>query len=719
MFLTALCLLMTFSVVYWSNRMVRSPLKGIENQLVDLSFQVRTTHRERTPLSLDQIVIIDIDDASIERLGRTQFWPRAYDAQVIRYINSGSPLAIGIDYLYTESDSLPSSYRQLLRSRGVDNISTVMNAMSTDHELGEAIAEGGNVYLSFYDDNELVDSLIPDPVLDKMRLLRSDSLKEIDIPELTYPILPIDEFTDVAAAVGSIAMPSDQDGTVRTYRALQEIPIPTENRYYAGNFPFYMLMDAYGLGADDVHLSDQGIAVGDKSFIPLRKDGTFRINWLSEDEEFRYISYYKVLEGMVPAEFFAGKFVFFGTSASGLQDLKTVPVGNDKMPGVEVHAVAFMNMVNQDFITEMDEWATLPYFALISLIMVALFLLLRPLFGFVVAVILIATEMFGFFLYFMPTYNIIFPVVTLMLLTLLAYLSSSLYIYFIRERKSRRLKNAFGTYVSPEVVEQISRDSSSLHLGGERKELTVLFSDIRGFTSYSEKMQPEQIVAVLNDYLSRMSAAIFKHKGTIDKFIGDAIMAIFGAPIPQADHATRACKVALDMVRELKVFNDEQIKNGGAPLSIGIGINTGDMTVGNIGSEKRFDYTVIGDSVNLGSRLEGLTKMFGVNIIVSEFTYEKSDRSVLVFRELASVIVKGRDNAVNVYELRGDTQAQRLFVEQWDMALKAFKQKDFEHARRLFEAFDNDLAAKYYVERCHEFEQKPEEFTLTLKMESK
>jgi adenylate cyclase len=718
-----LCLGLTKSLVYFSSRMVRSPIAGLENQLIDLSFQVRTGSRMHATLPIDQLVIIDIDDASIERLGRTSLWPRSYDARVIRHINAGSPYALGIDYLYTESDALPKEYERELKRQGFADASSIVEAMSTDQQLAEAMAEGGNTYLSFYDDDARADSLLSDDARTFLRILPGDSLP---IQRLHYPVLPIRSFSRQAAAIGSISMPTDQDGSVRFYQALQRIDMGDSSWSYVANFPVYMLLDAYGISPDSVKATEQGLKVADSLLLPLDSDGSFRLNWLNSDDKIRYISYYKVLEGLVPSEFFENKFVFFGTSASGLQDLKTVPSQSDKMPGVEVHAIAFLNIMNRHYLKEYKEWELLPYFVLCSFVLVILFLMLRPLFGFVAAVALMAAEMFGFILYVVPVYQLVFPIVTLMALTFFAYLSTSLFIYFVRERKSRRLKSAFSTYVSPEVVEQIARDSSLLHLGGERKRLTVLFSDIRSFTSYSEKLSPEEIVAVLNDYLSRMSSTIFKQKGTIDKFIGDAIMAIFGAPIPQKDHAHRACVVALEMMKELALFNAQQRELGAEELQIGIGLNTGDMTVGNIGSEKRFDYTVIGDAVNLGSRLESLTKKFGVNIIISEFTLGEINSDAFFYRELGSVIVKGRDGAVRVFELMDYSQSNSLLseaLETWRNAVSAFQSQQFETASTLFEKFlvyrPGDEAAQHYRQKCDRYKQFPDEYTWIIRMESK
>jgi len=720
------CTALAELLVYTSGLMLRPPLQGLENQLVDVAFQVRLNNPVHQSVPVDQIVIVDIDDASIQRLGRTQLWPRAYDAHAISYIASGNPRAIGIDFLYTEPDTLSDVYAELLRGEGFSNPEGILEAMRTDDSLAHAIANAGNVYLSFFDEDEGVtrsDSLLQNTGL---RLIPGDEGSARAIPNINRPVFPVADFANGARAVGAISMPSMQDGSVRHYQLVQQVSSQSGQLSYVGNFPLYMLLDEFGLNERDVAVSSTGLRLAEGVEVPLSDRGSFRINWLGSEENIRYISFYKVIQEMIPAEFFEGKYVFFGTSASGLQDLKTVPCRAEKMPGVEVHAVAFLNMINGAFIREVSTREARPYFFLLAMVFVGIFLIIRPILSFIISIALVFAQLSSFILIVLPKYSVSMPFVTLMLITLLCYIFSSLYIYFIRERKSRRLKSAFASYVPRDVVDKIARDSSAVKLGGEKKVLTVLFSDIRGFTAYSEKLDPQDLVAVLNNYLSEMSEVIFKYKGTIDKFIGDAIMAMFGAPIHQPDHADLACNVALDMIITLQRLNKEQAQKGLPPLRIGIGLNTGEMTVGNIGSLKRFDYTVIGDSVNLGSRIESLTKLFGVDVMVSNMTRQACKSKEFVFRELAEVIVKGKDEPVVVYQLVGrrtDAVTHDFALSIWEMAFESFRANHCEKALALFtqylELHPTDMAANHYSVLCKEFMEFPDRFSLILKMESK
>lgn len=702
-----LALLLAQGLVHLSSSMVRSPLDALENQIVDLCFSTRLKNEAFNIVTTEDVVIVDIDDESIEELGRPQLWPRAFDAYVLNYVSSGNPKAIAIDYLYTEPDALSPVYADLMSAKGIENPEPFLDAMSTDVELSFAIANSQKTYLALFDDETKKNEPLDWSTAENLRLFESTLDSSSMFGSMNFPVLPIDMFAEGSKGIGAINMSTHQDGTVRDYYLLHEVNTQDDQRKFLANFPLYMVMDELGVDVSQVEIQDDQINLGDSLRIPLGEEGSFRINWLGSEDEIRYIPYFKVLSGRAPAEFFEDKFIFLGTSASGMQDLKTIPSSDGLIPGAEVHAIAFLNIINQAFVKEHTDFQALPWFLLASFLMCCIFLYLRPYIGVLLAVGLAIGEMLLFISWYFPKTNSIFPIVTLMILTFISFILASLYTYLVRERKSRRLKTAFESYLSPEVVNKIADQDVGLALEGEKKRLSVLFSDIRDFTSHSEKHSPERIVATLNGYLSDMSECVFRKKGTIDKFIGDAVMAIFGAPVPQEDHADRACLVALDMINSLKLFNQNNKGFGDQPLTIGIGINTGSMTVGNFGSARRFDYTVIGDEVNLASRLEGLTKYFGVNIIISEATLRSCQTGDFVTRPLAKVRVKGKENPVEVHELVGlyggySPLDKSLSV--WNKALKAYLAKDLELAKELFEdyriEFPNDFSAGLYIDRC-------------------
>ena len=312
--------------------------------------------------------------------------------------------------------------------------------------------------------------------------------------------------------------------------------------------------------------------------------------------------------------------------------------------------------------------------------------------------------------------SILFPLIPLVL----TYLLFEIYRNIFIEKQSKFLKGAFSSYVSPDVVDEIIKNPDKLQLGGNRRKITLLFSDIRGFTTLSEKTDPEQLVTLLNEYLSPMTEIVMRNQGTLDKFIGDAVMAIYGAPVIQQNQSVLACKSAVEMIEKLKEINTVWAENKLPNIDIGIGINTGEAVVGNMGADIRFDYTAIGDTVNLAARLEGQTKFYGVNIIVSESTkneYEsfpvESDESKLSFRELDIIRVKGKNKPISIYQLimPGDILDNSSLIGTYNTALSKYRERKFEESltlfRSLLETVPGDIPSKHYVERNSNYIANP------------
>lgn len=304
--------------------------------------------------------------------------------------------------------------------------------------------------------------------------------------------------------------------------------------------------------------------------------------------------------------------------------------------------------------------------------------------------------------------NIIYPEITLFLV----YFSEISYMYLSERKSKAQIKEAFSKYVASDVVEEILKDPSKLKLGGSKEEITVFFSDIRGFTSFSEKLTPEKLVHVLNEYLSAMTDIILNHNGLVDKYIGDAIMAFWGAPIKNKEHAKIACDASLDMIKELENLKKKWQKEGFPEINIGIGLNSGNAVIGNVGSSERFDYTAIGDNINLGSRLESLTKHYGVSIIISEKTKEEAGNE-FVTRKLDFVKVKGKNEPIEIYELVGRagkvSQEQLDKIDNYNRALELYSKKKWDSAIKNFEKLREDKSAKEMIERCRYFMKNPPE----------
>jgi len=295
----------------------------------------------------------------------------------------------------------------------------------------------------------------------------------------------------------------------------------------------------------------------------------------------------------------------------------------------------------------------------------------------------------------------------------IVYTAVTLYRYIIEEREKRKIRGAFSFYVNPSVVNEMLKNPEKLKLGGDKKELSVLFSDIRGFTTLAEEMEPETLVNLLNEYLTDMTNVVFEFDGLLDKYIGDAVMAVFGAPLEQTDHPMKACRTALKMLERLGKMQQKWEAEGTPRLDIGIGINTGPMVVGNMGSERRFDYTVMGDSVNLASRLEGINKEYGTRVVISEFTYDKV-KDDFFCRELDAVRVKGKVRPVKIFELlalRSEKDPRIDIIEPFAQALRHYREQEWDRAEEKFNEvlskIPEDVAAQLYLQRIANLREEP------------
>lgn len=716
-------LVLTLLICFISDRLESEPIRRIEDSIYDLAFRGRGINNQFKTVRPEDILIIDVDDESIKELGRVNSWPRLYDARVIDFLGACRPFVIGIDFLYTEPDTLPHIYNQLLSARGIKESDLAIKFLSTDDSLSKALANAQVAYLSAFADPK--DTSEYD--ISYLSYFKIKNNPEMDFKNLGKIHMPIDALAQQALGVGTIQMESDYDGMLRNYPLVHKIKQKSgkDSTTLAGNFPFFMWADLIGADLSKAYIENRKLFILDSLNVPLNKDGSFRINWLGSDQEIRHIPFYKVLNHMLDSSNFSDKVIFLGTSASGMEDIKSVPYSTTRIPGVDVHAIAFLNIANQAYINEKSFSRFLPFIALVILLTAMMISYIRPIYALFLLGTLLTATFFSIFPLF-NAFSLKFPVVSLMLGGLVSGMVTMTYNYFTEQVQKRQLKNAFGTYVSSTVVNKIMEDPKSLMLGGTKKTLSVLFSDIRGFTTYSERMDPQVVVSIINKYLSAMSEPVLAHEGTIDKFIGDAIFAIFGAPLDNSDHATEACEVALEMLHKLKDVNTYLIGEGYGPLKMGIGLNTGEMTIGNIGSEKRFDYTAIGDSVNLGSRIEGLTKHFNVNILVSEFTKAACQQHQFLFRALPATRVQGKELMVGIYELVDFASNRNLYepgISIWEQAHTAFMNKDLANAQSLFERYQadhpQDITAEIYIEKCKHYILHPEEFSNSIDMDKK
>jgi adenylate cyclase len=524
------------------------------------------------------------------------------------------------------------------------------------------------------------------------------------------PEANIKALSETAVNSGYFNKIPDSDGSMRW----SPLVIKFRNNYYS-SLAISMLQQYLGWPMLSLNLAGYGVEnvkVGN-IIIPTDESGRMLINYLGPARTFPHYSIADIINGKIPAEKIRNKIVLVGATALGIYDLRVTPFGA-VYPGVEIHATVIDNILHHNFLkhSTVTKFIDLCSIILFGLLMGLIIPRLRAVTGVIYALLIVATFIAINVIIF-SRYNIwlnlIYPVLTMLLI----YLGITVYRYITEEREKKKIRGAFQHYLTTSVINEMLKDPKKLKLGGDKKTLSVLFSDIRGFTTISEKLSPEELVRLLNEYLTAMTNIVFKYDGLLDKYVGDMVMAVFGAPLEQPDHAKRACLTALDMMSALRLLQKKWQEEGRPIINIGVGINSGDMVVGNMGSEMRFDYTVMGDMVNLGSRLEGTNKEYGSNIIISEFTYNvvKDD---MCCRELDWVRVKGKKQPVGIYELLADKKdenkwndliagfgaALALYREaRWDEGIAAFQ--------KVLEIRPEDEASKIYIERCRHLKELP------------
>ena len=645
-------------------------LRPLQLEASDLLFRLKEDEQPRWT------TLVVVDDRSIAELrehGRFFAWPRRFHAQVIDNLREAGARIVVWDVLF----DVPSE---------------------DDAELARAMREAKNVVLA-----EIVDQNTRLPATPD-HLYRYGGLIE------QLPIL-----REAALAIGHANQIPDSDGAIRATPLLYNV---------AGQDVPSLPLAAAAKFLRRPQVLEASIQDGKLPFvgrqIPLDAEQRMWISYLGDSSEvtnpptFPTISYIDALNNTFPPELVRGKLVFVGMTATGFADDYWTPVSRlQKMDGVEIHAnIAETVLQAEHFIQPAPPWMTA---ALIYAAAGVAFLGLSVL-HVLPASILCTLAACAYLLIAVTSvdrYNLLLDLPFPLLTQATAFLGILLYRVMFEQAQQRALKGALSQYLSPDVMEEVVRDPSAVKLGGEKRDMTVLFSDIRGFTSISESLDPEKLVQLLNVYLTRMSDVIFEHEGTVDKYMGDAIMAFWGAPKAQPDHARLACLAALEMNRELERLNRELELEGIPPLQIGIGLNSGPMAVGNMGSERRFDYTVMGDAVNLGSRLEGLNKEYATHIIASESTVSAAGPEVRA-RFLDLVAVKGKREPTQVFELlpRGAQSEQRSAVlAAYEQGVERYRARDylgalphFAEARRLD---PTDGPSAVYLERCRELAESP------------
>ena len=644
----------------------------------------------------EQVVIIDIDERSLNNLGQWP-WPRTLLAQIVDIANTAGAAAIGFDVLFPEYDrTSPANIADLVE--GYDSITaTKLRSMkSNDQVFAEAMAKARVVLGQSGFQHEL-------------KQWHSGKLKSVALATLgpapdrfldSYPglVRNVPELEASAKGLGMVSIRPENDGIIRKVPYImkaQALMLPA--------FGLELIRVATGQATILIKTEETGVNSLNLPGIRMPADRNAKA-WLHfrPHNESIFFSATDVLENKVPPQVFKGRIVLVGTSATGLFDMKATPV-DPGMPGVEVHA-QLINAILTQSLLKRPAWANgmeVTLTVLINLLLIALLPRLGATLtitsGALIAILLTSACWWAFgSLGLILDYA--FPLLTSLAVTgLLVSLG-----YLSEEIDRRRIRTAFGQYLSQDMVGQLVDNPDQLKLGGETKQMSILFSDVRGFTTISEtyKSNPQGLTMLINSLLTPLSEAVVVHKGTIDKYMGDNIMAFWNAPLPDEDHAINACRAALDMGRRLDLLNKERKARGEVPLAIGVGINSGECVVGNMGSDLRFDYTVLGDSVNLASRLEGQTKSYDVLIIIGESTAVHVGSKIAVLH-LDRIRVKGKTEPEEIYAVLGDEDIAasdhfRQLTSTHNQLLKAYFGQDWKTVRKL-SASCKTMAEEYNI----------------------
>jgi adenylate cyclase len=705
-------------------------LDRIELNWLDLRFRTRGAITPKPT-----VVLAAIDEKSVEAEGRWP-WPRSRIAALIDALSRDGAKVIAFDVTFSEPDD--NSRLKLVDqlARKIDSLHVQVPQLSdllresridadNDQALAAALARSkAAVVLGYffhmseaevgYKQSEtrvghqlqgIADSRYPF-VLYTVQSATSVPLMKAYAPQGNLPM-----FTAAASSSGYFTIASDADGTVRW------MPLVIQDG--EDLFPPLSVLSAWHyLGKPQLAVrvgpeGVQGVQIGDR-LVPTDELGQLLINYRGPPKTFPHYSISDILAGKLPSGTFADKIVLVGATAIGIGDIRSTPFA-PVYSGPEIHATAIDNILTGDFIAR-PRWSQV--FDLLAIILVPLLvaaivprvsafgglLLVAGLFALFVG---IAYELFVTAHVWL---NMVYPVFALFA----TYLMLTLHRYLTEERERRRITKTFQQYVSPEVIDQVLKDPDRLRLGGEERVLSVLFTDLAGFTKYSEHYTPTQVINVLTEYYDRMTELVFASRGTIATYVGDELMAIFGAPVEQLDHAKLACAAALAMRDARKVLAEQWAKLGRPPLSARTGINSGPMLVGNYGSKYRFNYSVLGDSVNLASRLEQLNKVYRTDIMIGEQTADLIG-SDFRLRELDRVQVVGRSQALRIYELLGTAgavlpMAREQMLVRYQAGLEAYRKRQWDAAaenfRQCLALYPEDGPSRLMGERCRTMPDK-------------
>src|SRR5271157_3066992 len=723
-------------------------LQDIEQRTLDMRFALRGK-RAVDP----RIVIVGIDDRTLQTIGSYPL-PRSNYALLVRQLKQSGARVIAFDVTFPtaassealdvlarlRSEIAASASHTHLQNKVLQLEQQLEQQSDVDAQFAAALKDAGNVVLGHLFLNAESDPKLAEAYFNIVWAKSFPQVLKVKSSNHDFDLsrawiqgggvvadgveANLPKLAEAAASYGFFTIAPDADGTIR--RAL--FVIRYQDQDFFPSLALQVLRQYESIPDQQIaaYIAAGGlerIQFGDHELYPWQ-DGTALINYVGPYHSYPHYSMVDVLRETVPADAFRDKIVFVGATALGIGDLRNTPFekqGSSYM-GVEIHANILDNLLHsaepqrtfliRGFNEEIVDIAFIVFFG------VGLGLWCgrsRPLVATLTTLVMLGV--FSGFVYYGFAhwgrwYSFVVPAATLVA----SYASITSFRVIHEEREKRKIRKTFSQYLSPGVIKLIEKDPHEyIHPGGEVKDLTVMFSDIRDFTTLSEGLTPDDLVTLLNQYLTAMTDILFRNLGTLDKYIGDAIMAFWGSPYPQQDHASSACRCALEMIAALDKLNRKWVEQGGRPIAIGIGVNTGPVNVGNMGSDKRLAWTVMGDNVNLASRLEGMTKEYRNRVIISESTYAQVAHQ-FVAREVDRIRVKGKKKPVVIYELvapisERDTYAALLT--KYNAALDVYRSQNWREAAGefglLLALYPDDGPTQILLQRCVEFlEEAPE-----------
>ena len=695
-------------------------LERLENYLYDVRVRL-DVREERDP----RIVIVDIDEKSLQAEGH---WPWSRDKLALLLDNLFDKYhvrLVGFDVVFAEPDD--SSGLRVLRNLAenelrdspeyLDRLGLLQNKLDYDGLFAESIARHAVILGVYFNPPGATagnqrSGVLPRPVFS------SDDLQgaRTGIPVAGGYGANLEIFQSHALDGGHFNNWADVDGIVRRVPLFYEY----EGRFYKS---LSLAMAQLVLGVDTLkpvssvdpagmYMELEELQLGSHA-IPVDGNGMVLVPYHGKRGGYSYVSATDVLHGRVITRLQRDAIVLVGATAPGLADLKPAPVDNN-FPGVEVHANVIAGILDQRIKSKPAymQGAEFIVVLVLGLPLAILMPILAPLWEIAVTVVLLIA-MTGFNIYLWETENLVLPLATTLVMLTTVFLLNMSYGFFIEGRKKKQITHLFGQYVPRELVQEMAFDPRSYTQAAENRNMSVLFSDVRGFTTISEGLNPKELSALMNEFLTPLTQIIHHHHGTIDKYMGDAIMAFWGAPVRDTEHARHALEAGQAIINKMHDLSKDFLERGLPELKIGVGINTGVMSVGNMGSEFRMAYTVLGDAVNLGSRLEGLTKQYGVDIMVAEST--RVAVPDYQFRKLDQVRVKGKHEPVSIYEpmgLKSNISREELDeLELYELGLKYYLRQEWDAAEADFQGLQSRYAPRkvyqIYLERLDYFRSNP------------